>query len=308
MSTHPTDPTAPAPTVVVTGANGLVGARVCAVVAERGAAVRALVRRADTAPVIEGVTEWVGDLADPDIAAAVVEGADAVVTTVHPMGSDLETQRRVGVDGTRAFAVAARDAGVDRLVHVSTAAVYDRSPGGGDVDEESALVGDDAGDYPLTKREAESALDQVDGITRVLVRPPAILGPGETSIWNMLRPERIRRGDESSAAPPDGTFAWVHVDDLAGLVADLATGRIPAADGDRGPAPGGCTPVNVAGEPATQRDYLTVVSLALGVEPEWSDDPAWTGRIRTDRARRWGWEPTVTREQALAEVESGLAP
>ena len=87
---------------------------------------------------------------------------------------------------------AARDAGVSRLVHVSTAAVYDRSPGVGDVDESSALVGDSANAYAVTKRDTDLALAEVDGLTRVLVRPPAILGPGESSVWNTLRPAEIR--------------------------------------------------------------------------------------------------------------------
>lgn len=295
------------PLVVVTGANGLVGSRVCAALAERGATVRAVVRRPGTAPHLAGVEERVGEFDEPAFAAAVTAGATAVVTTVHPMGSDLETQRRVGVDATTAFARAAAAAGVGRLVHVSTAAVYDRSPGRGDVDESSPLVGDDAHDYALTKRDTDAALAAVDGPTRVLVRPPAILGAGESSMWNTLRPEAIRTDESARHAVPEQTFSWVHVDDLAALIADLATGRIAdAADPEDGPVAGGCTPVNVAAEPGTARDYYGTVSRASGVDPVWDDGPAWTGRIRADRARRWGWAPTVDLATALAEIDAGL--
>lgn len=293
--------------VVVTGANGLVGARTCAALIGRGATVRAVVRRPGTAPSLTGVEEWVGDFSDPDLAAAVVDGATAVVTTVHPMGSDRRTQHVTGVEGTSVIARAAAARGVERLVHVSTAAVYDRSPEVGDVDESSVLVGDDGGDYAVTKRDTDAALAGIDGLTRVVLRPPAILGAGATSIWNTLRPAEIRDDEQARHAVADQTFAWVHVDDLTAFAADLATGRIATStDPESGPVTGRCTPVNVAAGPATVRDYYENVTRALGVAPVWDDRPAWTGQILSGRARGWGWTPTVDLASALAEIDAAL--
>ncbi|MGY1737244.1 NAD-dependent epimerase/dehydratase family protein [Geodermatophilus sp. SYSU D00684] len=296
------------PVVVVTGANGLVGAAVCRALAERSAQVRAVVRRAGGVPPLDGVTEHVGDFADESLARAVTRGADAVVTTVHPMGSPREVQHRVGVEGTAVVARAARDAGVARLVHVSTAGVYDRSAGVGDVAEDGPLLPEGSGDYPDTKNAADAALARVGGLTTVLVRPPAITGAGETSVWNTLRPQAIRDGG-APRANPSQTWPWVHVEDLAAFVADVATGAVATSeDPERGPVAGGTTPVIVAGEPATWRDYLGTVTDALGVAPEWTDEPVWTGRLRTDRARRWGWVPRVGLAQALDELRRGLTP
>jgi nucleoside-diphosphate-sugar epimerase len=300
-------PATPPPVVVVTGANGLVGSRTCAVLVERGATVRAVVRRPGTAPGLEGVEEHVGDFYDPDLAAVVVRGASAVVTTVHPMGTDRETQHRVAVEGTPVLAEAARDAGVQRLVHISTAAVYDRSPGAGDVDETSPLVTDDADAYAVTKRDTDAALAGVTGLTCVILRPPAILGPGESSIWNSVRPARMREDERARHAVPEQSFAWVHLDDLAALVADVASGRVKSSeDPEKGPVAGACTVANVAAGPATARDYYETVTGALGVEPVWDEGPAWTGRILVSRARGWGWAPTVDLAQALAEIDEGL--
>lgn len=295
------------PVVVVTGGNGFVGSRVCAALVDRGATVRAVVRRPGTAPDLPGVQEHVGEFHDPGFASAVVAGAAAVVTTVHPLGGDRQSQEQVAVEGTPVLARAARDAGVERLVHVSTAAVYDRSPGQGDVDEAAPLVGEDGDDYALTKRDADLALAAVDGLTRVLVRPPAILGTGETSVWNTVVPRGIRDDEAERRAVPDATFAWVHVHDLSAFMADLAVGRIATAtDPERGPVAGACTPVNVAAGPATRRDYLESVTRALGVEPVWGDAPAWTGQILSDRARAWGWTPTVSLAAALTELENDV--
>ncbi len=236
-----------------------------------------------------------------------VAGADALVTTVHPLGSGRDDQRRVGLDGTMTIAEAAVDAGVPLLVHVSTAGVYDRSPGVGDVDESAALVPDDASAYGVVKRDVDAALGRLAGTTRVLLRPPAIFGPGATSIWNTVRPAEIRDDEGERHANPDQTFAWVHVDDLASIAADLATGAIAATDDpESGPVANGCTPVNLASGPATQRDYLGTVTAALGPEPTWDDRPAWTGRIVADRARRWGWKPRVDLTTALEELRAGL--
>ncbi|MGB3258491.1 MAG: NAD-dependent epimerase/dehydratase family protein [Ornithinimicrobium sp.] len=297
----------PSPLIVVTGANGLVGSRVCAALSERGARVRAVVRRAGTAPELPGVGEEVGDFTETEFANVVVLGADSVVSTVHPMGSDLQTQHRVGVEGTGTLAQAARDAGVSRFVHISTAAVYDRSPGMGDVDELSPLVGDEGGDYAVTKRDTDAALAEVDGITRVLLRPPAILGAGDTSVWNTLRPAAIREDESARHSIPEQSFAWVHVDDLAAFAADLACDRINSSDdSSTGPLEGACTPVNVAAGPATAHDYVGTVTSALEVDPVWEEGEAWTGQILADRAHGWGWSPTVGLDQALSEISEGL--
>ncbi|MGY1838212.1 MULTISPECIES: hypothetical protein [unclassified Modestobacter] len=139
----------------------------------------------------------------------------------------------------------------------------------------------------------------------MLVRPPVILGAGDTSVWNTLQPKAVLGGERRGN--PARTWPWVHVDDLAAFIADVATGAVATADDpDRGPVAGGTTPVIVAGESATRGDHLGTVTDALGVAPQWSDEPVWTGQLLTDRARGWSWVPRVSLARAMDGLRRGL--
>ena len=80
-----------------------------------------------------------------------------------------------------------------------------------------------------------------------------------------MRPEELRDDESARRAAPRTSFAWVHVDDLAALAADVASGRVATTtDPSAGPVEGGCTVVNVAAGPATARDYYETVTSARG--------------------------------------------
>jgi uncharacterized protein YbjT (DUF2867 family) len=65
--------------VVVTGATGYLGGRLCAALADAGHAVRALARRSsDVSGLAPGVELAYGDVTDADSLAAAFDGCDAV--------------------------------------------------------------------------------------------------------------------------------------------------------------------------------------------------------------------------------------
>ncbi|MEV5960331.1 NAD(P)H-binding protein [Kribbella sp. NPDC051952] len=100
--------------IVVTGATGVVGRPLVALLRDQGLDVRAVARSADAATLPAGVDVRRADLARPEEAAGVLEGAD--VLFVHP--------RAVGEAAEKLVALAA-ESGVRRVVVLSAVNVDD---------------------------------------------------------------------------------------------------------------------------------------------------------------------------------------
>jgi nucleoside-diphosphate-sugar epimerase len=117
----PAEPPPAAKTVVVTGVRGFVGSRVAKSLAAAGYRVRGISRTPD--PDQPCVHEWVtADLADyvPDDAFA---GAEAVVHAAAETSGGYEEHQRNTIGAARRVLRAMANAGVTRLVHVSTLSV-----------------------------------------------------------------------------------------------------------------------------------------------------------------------------------------
>lgn len=289
--------------VLVTGANGFVGARACTRLATAGAHVRALVRTAGTAPSVDGVDEVVGDFTDPDDARRACDGADAVVHTAAAAGPDWDAVRHVNTRGTAVVADAAVAAGVRRFVHVSTYSIYDRPPDLDHVDEDTGRVdpdADDANPYSVTKAEAEDEVrSRADDVEVVILRPPAVFGYGPTSTWGHKVPEGLTRGELLVGIPGHAHLSWVHVDDLVGAaVAAIRTDGLPSGRA-----------YNIVTSNVVWRDYVGDLHDLLPdppALPPFPDGPAWTGTTGHERATaELGWTPHRTYGDALAETRAG---
>jgi nucleoside-diphosphate-sugar epimerase len=168
------------PRVLVTGATGFLGGHVAAYLVRRGVATRCLVRRAGTgAP--HGAEAVLGDLLDLGSLRAACRGMDVVVHCAALVSdwSPPERFHEVNVTGTRALAEACRDAGVRRLVHVSTLDVLGHGNGPVHEDDPPRRTGFD---YPDTKGAAEGvvrAVAEACGLELAIVRPGWVYGPGD---------------------------------------------------------------------------------------------------------------------------------
>lgn len=171
---------------LITGANGFVGKTLCAELLKRGVAVIAAVR-AEHSRVAGIHTTVVGSIdADTDWRAALHE-VDVVIhlaARVHVMKDDaadpLVAFLRVNLSGTENLARQAAQAGVKRLVYVSSVKVNGESTTANPPYSESDPP-DPQDAYGLSKWRAEQALQKIaqeTGLEIVIVRPPLVYGAG----------------------------------------------------------------------------------------------------------------------------------
>src|SRR5919199_64753 len=181
----------------VTGATGFIGGHVARKLRERGDEVVALVRSPEKATALRelGCELVAGDLSDAPAIRRGCEGADSVfhIGAVYKVGipaKEREPMYDANVRGTERVLDAAMEAGVRRIVYVSTVNVFGNT--NGQVVDESYRRDESEGFlscYDETKyRSHEVAEDRIGkGYPIVIVQPGGVYGPGDHSeVGNML--------------------------------------------------------------------------------------------------------------------------
>lgn len=191
--------------LAVTGGTGFVGGRLIQLAVERGHQVRALTRRAQQP---RHNVEWVeGDLGNRDALERLVRDSDAIIHVAGVINAPDAAGFEAGnVTGTLAMLAAATAAGTCRFVHVSSLAA--REP--------------KLSQYGASKARSEE-LVQGSGLDWVIVRPPAVYGPGDRETLELFK---MARGGQIYM-PPKGRLSLIHVDDLGRLLLDLAEPDAP---------------------------------------------------------------------------------
>jgi nucleoside-diphosphate-sugar epimerase len=219
--------------VLVTGATGFIGRRLCAQLAARGVAVRALHRKGpgDDVPGLE----WreFQRLDDGTAWPAVLEAVDVVVHLAglaHQLGAAGEGRWeeffQTNVVATRVLARACAQSGVRRLVFVSSiAAVASCS----DTPVTEATKPAPGSDYGRSKLAAEHALEAElrDGsVDWCILRPPVIYGPGNPGNMERLL-SLIRRGLPLPIGAIRNRRSFMFIDNLVDGIARVCEHRDP---------------------------------------------------------------------------------
>jgi nucleoside-diphosphate-sugar epimerase len=201
--------------LLVTGGSGFFGQ----ILVERAVAQGDQIRIFDVNPPAENVesVEYVrGDVRDRAAIRAACDGVDVVLHNVAqvPLARDRDLFWSVNVVGTADLLVAARDAGVAKVVHTSSSAVFG-IPETNPVTEETPCRPLEA--YGRAKLEAEVLCREAvaAGLDVTIIRPRTILGHGRLGIMAVLFDFIADGAPVYVLGEGNNRYQFVHASDLA---------------------------------------------------------------------------------------------
>ena len=296
--------------IVVTGGCGFIGAHVVADLCRAGADVLSVDRR--PAPAFRchpdgghGVAVVCGDLRENAVVEeAVPPGTGAIVhlaaqTQVLRSIEDPRGTFENNVLVTEALLERARHTGVAAFVLASTNAVVGAGAGG--ILSESVPLGP-LTPYGATKAAGEmllSCYNAAYGVRAVALRFTNVYGPGMSEKDSIVpRLMRVAASDGALDVYGDGRQVRDYVN-----VADVVSAIMLAVR-----SPGLSGPVVIgSGSSVSVLDLIDVVQKALGRPLRANHVPAKAGEmpaviVDNSMARSWGWAPSVSLEEGIAEV------
>ncbi len=233
--------------VLVTGANGFIGQALCKRMLADGYQVREAVRSAAQMTALPSGVEgaMVGNIGPETDWSDVLSGIEGIVhlaARVHVMRESvaypLAAFRLVNVAGIERLALQAADAGVKRLVYISSVKVNGERTGDGGQGAEGrgqegelkeAFSEEDVpgpqDPYAVSKWEAEQVLRDIaadTGLEAVILRPPLVYGPGVKA--NFLRLLKlVDRGIPLPLANVNNCRSLVYIENLLDAVVTCIT-------------------------------------------------------------------------------------
>jgi nucleoside-diphosphate-sugar epimerase len=159
-----------------------------------------------------------GDVTEPGDVERAVNGCEVVFHCVATTQGSKEIQHLVNVEGIRNVLAAALNAGVNRVVYLSTAMVYGATP---DDDLDETAPRRYCGNiYADTKLDAEKIVfDYVErhGLPVAVIQPTAVYGPFG-GVWTAKVFQQLKTGRVILVNGGDGLRNVVYVDDVVSAI------------------------------------------------------------------------------------------
>jgi nucleoside-diphosphate-sugar epimerase len=209
---------------LVTGGAGFLGINLVRALLARGHTVTSLDRVDFDYPERGDIREERGDIRDPAAVARAMQGVEVVVhaAAALPLYSPEEIHA-TDVEGTRTVLEGARRAGCDRVVHVSSTAVY------GVPDHHPLVEGDrlhGVGPYGRAKIGAEQVCVEYrgQGLCVPIVRPKTFVGPERLGVFALLYDWAADGHNFPILGRGDNHYQLLDVEDLCDAILLCATG------------------------------------------------------------------------------------
>lgn len=220
--------------VFVTGGTGFIGGAVVRQLRARGDDVVALVRNPAKGAALEelGCTLVPGDLNDEPAIRSGMEGCDAVIhaAAVYEVGipaNERRSMQEANVGGTERVLGAALEAGVPKVVYVSTVGVFGNTHGRVVDETYENPANNFTSEYEKTKWEAHQVAKRLigEGLPCVIVQPGGVYGPGDESATGRLL-DQFLEGKMPLIPFPELGICLTHVEDIAaGILLGLDKGK-----------------------------------------------------------------------------------
>jgi len=207
--------------VFITGALGFIGSHTVRRLAQDRHELVCLVRKTSNADWLRdmGAMVVIGDVMDKDSVRAAMRGCGWAVHLANLYSfwqPDPRLYAAVNIGGTRNVMECALEAGVSKVVHISTAAVYGK-PADCPFTEESPVGPRRFSQYAETKHAGDLIaweLCEKKGLPLVMLYPGVVQGPGDPKFTGQYIDDYIRRRIPARGFD-DAVFAYVHVRDVA---------------------------------------------------------------------------------------------
>ena len=200
--------------VGITGASGFIGGHLLREFHKRNWQMRVLQHQS---PIPKDVPceVFTGDIRDLDSVRNFLEGIDMVFHLAAALGASLipdEEFNRINAGGTQNILNAAKEVGVQRVIHFSSAGVLGAVKQGDVADERYPPHPKSA--YDRTKLNAERLVLQYadEGLEAVAIRPGWVYGPGDKRTFKLIR--AIARGRFILITRGEAWQTPVYIDDL----------------------------------------------------------------------------------------------
>jgi dihydroflavonol-4-reductase len=207
--------------IFITGSTGFIGRNLVDMLAESDHELYCLVRKSSPVDVLKGydITLVPGDVTDRESLLGGLRGCDWLINLANLYSfwePDKSIFRKVNVEGTKNVLECALEAGISKVVHVSTGGIYGK-PDDSPFSEESHPGPVRFSEYFRTKYEGDLIaweMYEKRGLPLVMIYPCAVLGADDPKATGRYLNDLIKRRMPATVFD-DSMLTWVYVKDVA---------------------------------------------------------------------------------------------